>query len=332
MDTFLFTSESVNEGHPDKICDQVSDAILDACLEQNPESKVACETCTKTNMVMGFGEITTKAKVDYEKIVRDTCRGIRFTSPNVGLDADNCKVLVNIEQQSPDITQGVHGHLAKKPEEISTGDQRLHFCEITDLIVKINQRMFSIYIGNRTAESQADVAGWAGGNLKPLYKNYVVSVPNGSPQQDLCFALHPYMAQQSQYYNAILNGLEIFKVNDSTSNLAGPNPLPAPKQPMVDPSPVKKQGSAKTNTTGSYASSLPSNLCRHFSFAEIKSATKNFNDTLLLGVGGFGKVYKGEIDGSATKVATKRANPLSKQGVHEFPTEIEMLSKLRHWP
>ncbi|KAI4387611.1 hypothetical protein MLD38_000031 [Melastoma candidum] len=269
--------------------------------------------------------------------------------------------------------------------------QRLRFCEISNLIVKINQRMFSIYIGNRTAESQADVAGWAGGNLKPLYKNYLVSVPNGSPQQDLWLALHPYMAQQCQYYDAILNGLEIFKVNDSTSNLASPNPLRAPKQPMVDPSPVTKQGkslnrvaiisggvaggalavvigflvvlscrgrkygkesrrygpsawlpvslygnshsagSAKTNTAGSYASSLPLNLCRHFSFAEIKSTTKNFNDTLLLGVGGFGKVYKGEIDGGATKVATKRANRLSNQGVHEFQTEIEMLSKLRHW-
>ncbi|KAE8717016.1 S-adenosylmethionine synthase 1 [Hibiscus syriacus] len=123
MDTFLFTSESVNEGHPDKICDQVSDAILDACLEQDPESKVACETCTKTNMSMVFGEITTKAKVDYEKIVRDTCRGIGFTSDDVGLDADNRKVLVNIEQQSPDIAQGVHGHLSKKPEEIGAGDQ-----------------------------------------------------------------------------------------------------------------------------------------------------------------------------------------------------------------
>ncbi|KAL4297201.1 hypothetical protein GQ457_12G010980 [Hibiscus cannabinus] len=123
MDNFLFTSESVNEGHPDKICDQVSDAILDACLEQDPDSKVACETCTKTNMVMVFGEITTKGKINYEKIVRDTCRGIGFTSADVGLDADNCKVLVNIEQQSPDIAQGVHGHLSKKPEEIGAGDQ-----------------------------------------------------------------------------------------------------------------------------------------------------------------------------------------------------------------
>ncbi|KAL5563631.1 hypothetical protein UlMin_033378 [Ulmus minor] len=132
MATFLFTSESVNEGHPDKICDQVSDTILDACLEQNLESKFACETCTKTNMVMVFGEITPKAKVDYEKIVRDTYRGIGFTSPEVGLDADNCKVLVNIEQQSLDIAQGVHGHLTKNPEEIGAGNQGHMFGYATD--------------------------------------------------------------------------------------------------------------------------------------------------------------------------------------------------------
>ncbi|PQM39131.1 hypothetical protein Pyn_09035 [Prunus yedoensis var. nudiflora] len=123
METFLFTSESVNEGHPDKLCDQISDAVLDACLAQDPDSKVACETCTKTNMVMVFGEITTKANVDYEKIVRETCRTIGFVSDDVGLDADNCKVLVNIEQQSPDIAQGVHGHFTKRPEEIGAGDQ-----------------------------------------------------------------------------------------------------------------------------------------------------------------------------------------------------------------
>ncbi|KAM7280347.1 hypothetical protein ACFE04_007481 [Oxalis oulophora] len=132
METFLFTSESVNEGHPDKLCDQVSDAVLDACLEQDPDSKVACETCTKTNMVMVFGEITTKAVVDYEKIVRDTCRNIGFTSDDVGLDADHCKVLVNIEQQSPDIAQGVHGHLTKRPEEIGAGDQGHMFGYATD--------------------------------------------------------------------------------------------------------------------------------------------------------------------------------------------------------
>ncbi|TYG61515.1 hypothetical protein ES288_D07G154700v1 [Gossypium darwinii] len=132
METFLFTSESVNEGHPDKLCDQISDAVLDACLAQDPDSKVACETCSKTNMVMVFGEITTKANVDYEKIVRDTCRNIGFVSDDVGLDADNCKVLVNIEQQSPDIAQGVHGHFTKRPEDIGAGDQGHMFGYATD--------------------------------------------------------------------------------------------------------------------------------------------------------------------------------------------------------
>jgi S-adenosylmethionine synthetase len=132
LDTFLFTSESVNEGHPDKLCDQVSDAVLDACLAEDPDSKVACETCTKTDMVMVFGEITTKANVDYEKIVRDTCRNIGFVSNDVGLDADHCKVLVNIEQQSPDIAQGVHGHFTKRPEEIGAGDQGHMFGYATD--------------------------------------------------------------------------------------------------------------------------------------------------------------------------------------------------------
>lgn len=129
QETFLFTSESVNEGHPDKLCDQVSDAVLDACLEQDPDSRVACETCTKTDMVMIFGEITTKAKLDYEKIVRDTVKEIGFTSAEVGLDGTNCKVLVNIEEQSPDIAQGVD---AKTPEEIGAGDQGHMFGYATD--------------------------------------------------------------------------------------------------------------------------------------------------------------------------------------------------------
>lgn len=132
METFLFTSESVNEGHPDKLCDQVSDAVLDACLAQDPDSKVACETCAKTNMVMVFGEITTKAKVDYEAIVRKTCKDIGFISDDVGLDGDKCKVLVHIEEQSPDIGQGVHGMGTKRPEEIGAGDQGHMFGYATD--------------------------------------------------------------------------------------------------------------------------------------------------------------------------------------------------------
>ncbi|GBG90620.1 hypothetical protein CBR_g50964 [Chara braunii] len=132
MVSFLFTSESVNEGHPDKLCDQVSDAILDACLAEDPDSKVACETCTKTGMVMVFGEITTRASVDYEKIVRETCRGIGFISEDVGLNCDTCKVLVHIEEQSPDIGQGVHGMGTKRPEEIGAGDQGIMFGYATD--------------------------------------------------------------------------------------------------------------------------------------------------------------------------------------------------------
>jgi S-adenosylmethionine synthetase len=129
-DTFLFTSESVNEGHPDKICDQVSDAVLDACLKEDPQSKVACETATKTGMVMVFGEITTKGKPNYEQIVRDTLKKIGYDHKDKGIDYRTCSVVVAIEQQSPDIAQGVH--VDRKVEDIGAGDQGIMFGYATD--------------------------------------------------------------------------------------------------------------------------------------------------------------------------------------------------------
>merc|ERR1711871_288153 len=121
-DRFMFTSESVNEGHPDKLCDQVSDAIVDACFAQDPKSRVACETCTGTNFVMVFGEITTNAKVDYEAVVRSTIKEIGFDAAEKGLDCDKCEVLNKLHGQSVEIGDAV-GKKETPPEEIGAGDQ-----------------------------------------------------------------------------------------------------------------------------------------------------------------------------------------------------------------
>eukprot|EP00587_Corethron_hystrix_P008386 CAMPEP_0113311950 /NCGR_PEP_ID=MMETSP0010_2-20120614/8972_1 /TAXON_ID=216773 ORGANISM="Corethron hystrix, Strain 308" /NCGR_SAMPLE_ID=MMETSP0010_2 /ASSEMBLY_ACC=CAM_ASM_000155 /LENGTH=309 /DNA_ID=CAMNT_0000167671 /DNA_START=50 /DNA_END=975 /DNA_ORIENTATION=- /assembly_acc=CAM_ASM_000155 len=136
--SFLFSSESVNEGHPDKLCDQVSDAVLDACLAADPLSKVACETATKDNMVMVFGEISTAANLDYEKIVRDQVREIGFSSfvddlssvDSKGLSCDTCEVLVRINKQSPDIAGGVH--VGKDDMDVGAGDQGIMFGYASD--------------------------------------------------------------------------------------------------------------------------------------------------------------------------------------------------------
>ena len=123
---FLFTSESVSEGHPDKMCDQISDAVLDALIERDPDSRVACETLAKTGMVVVAGEITTRAQISYPEIVRKVVRDIGYTSSDMGFDADTCAILTAVDRQSPDISQGVTEGEGLHKEQ-GAGDQGLMF-------------------------------------------------------------------------------------------------------------------------------------------------------------------------------------------------------------
>ena len=127
----VFTSESVSEGHPDKVCDQISDAILDACLMQDPESRVACESLTTTNMVVISGEITTSAKVNWQEVALNAVRKIGYTESGIGFSADSAKVMVAVHKQSPDISQGVTAGEGKFKEQ-GAGDQGMMFGYASD--------------------------------------------------------------------------------------------------------------------------------------------------------------------------------------------------------
>ena len=152
MAAHLFTSESVSEGHPDKIADQISDAVLDAILEQDPKARVACETYVKTGMVLVGGEITTSAWVDIEELTRQTVKEIGYNHSDVGFDADSCAVLNAIGKQSPDINQGVD---RARPEEQGAGDQGLMFgyaSDETDVLMPA-----PITYAHRLVQKQAEV-------------------------------------------------------------------------------------------------------------------------------------------------------------------------------
>ncbi|KAJ8759446.1 hypothetical protein K2173_006983 [Erythroxylum novogranatense] len=266
---------------------------------------------------------------------------------------------------------------------------RLHFCEFQ--MTKINQKVFNIYINNASAVADptpADIIAWTGGIGVPTYKDFAVFVNDRPGDEDIRIELHPSTLAKPEYYDASVNGIEIFKMSDGKKNLAGPNPelsamlakvvaessrkefksnnkiviggaaggaagicvvaaicvavyqkkkrLPGPDSHTSSWLPI--YGNSHTSTSKStisgksnsgHLSSLAQGLCRHFTLPEIRKATKNFDESHVIGIGGFGKVYRGVID-NTTKVAIKRSNPQSEQGVNEFQTEIEMLSKLRH--
>ena len=165
MEKYLFTSESVTEGHPDKVCDQISDAILDAMLEKDPYSRVACETCCTTGLVLVMGEVTTNSYVDIQKTVRDTIREIGYTRAKYGFDADTCGVMVALDEQSADIAMGVNKALETKSSFGKTVEEE----------EKINVSYAEADPDNVGAGDQGMMFGYAT-NETPEYMPYAISM------------------------------------------------------------------------------------------------------------------------------------------------------------
>ncbi|XP_029125690.1 receptor-like protein kinase FERONIA [Cajanus cajan] len=238
---------------------------------------------------------------------------------------------------------------------------RLHFCELNPKVHNPGDLIFYIFIQDHLVEDMADVLSWSDKQKGvPVVRDYVLLIPRNQGKTYLSLKMHPQ--PYSLIKDAFLNGIELFKINDTTGNLAGPNPDPRPQTPKGPLQSSKKKNGGATNTLAAVAgavsgvvllsfivafflikrwkgsskkegrgkSSLPTNLCRHFSIAEIRAATNNFDELFVVGAGGFGNVYKGYIDDGATRVAIKRLKPGSQQGAREFMNEIEMLSQLRH--
>jgi len=320
-------------------------------------------------------QATKEEKIDYKTLPESTAPlNVYSTSRSMGADKD-----VNLGYNLTWIFQ---------VDPASMYLARLHFCEYHNS--RVNQIVFKIYLNNQTAETAADVIGWSGDKGVPTYKDYVIYVKDEPGDDQLWLALHPAPETKPEFYDALLNGVEVFKLNDT--DLSGPNPQPSDmmvQHEQKEKTFETKHGTSKTfvissaaggaagfalvaaiivvfhqhnkkRVPGSYSTSsswlplygnshtsgtkcsasgksvchsnlsaMAQGLCRYFSLQEMKQATKNFDESDVIGVGGFGKVYKGVID-NGFKVAIKRSNPQSEQGVNEFQTEIEMLSKLRH--
>ncbi|KAK9924884.1 hypothetical protein M0R45_033230 [Rubus argutus] len=239
---------------------------------------------------------------------------------------------------------------------------RLHFCEFESHITRSGDRKFQIELANRTVEEGADIIQWSGGKGIPIYRDYVVymSSPENEKKVNLSLSLAAFQKDGvTSNNNPILNGLEILKLLDSNGSSNAAPQVKSPKRSNKSTPTLavvagvvasilvfsvvgflvfkrgwrvkdSRSSHRMKNSMKTHKSSLPTHLCRYFSLAVIKAATENFNVSSIIGVGGFGNVYKGWIDSGATVVAIKRLKPESSQGAHEFMTEIELLSQIRH--